>query len=237
VAAAEEEQGAEEHVCPGHGPDDPPPRVNYWHGMLMIDNERAQKPDFLDQLLFRYEDEKNPCDPKNEPPPYMAALLNFTVLVYVLYRFGRKPLTDALLKRKQSIMAEIDLADELYEKAEARLDDYEERLENIEGKLAEVRAEYAAQADVEQKHLLAEAEERRVRMRRDAEFRIEQERKAVRDALLAEAVLSASVAAEALIQKHISRTDQERMATDYLTSVGAAFHREQSSTSTLGAQT
>src|SRR5262245_54912073 len=122
-------------------------------------------------------------------------------------------------------MAEIDTADELYEKAEARLEEYEEKLENIESTLAEVRAEYAAQAEVEKKHILAEAEERRVRMRRDAEFRIEQERKAIREALLAEAVVAATAAAETLIQKQISRADHDRMAADYLASVGAAMSR------------
>src|SRR5262249_34414750 len=66
------------------------------------------------------------------------------------------------------------------------------------------------------------AEERRARMRRDAEFRVEQERKAVRDALLREAVVAATAAAEALIQKQMSRSDQDRMAADYLASVRAS---------------
>ncbi len=62
-----------------------------------------------------------------------------------------------------------------------------------------------------------------MRMRRDAEFRIEQERKAVRDQLLEEAVVAATAAAEALIKKQMSSADQDRMAADYLASVGAAL--------------
>jgi F-type H+-transporting ATPase subunit b len=198
--------------------------------MLWVNNERAVQPGFVNQLLFRYENEKNPCDPKNEPPPYMAALLNFGLLAFILYRFGKKPLEDALVKRKHAIMAEIETATKLKENAEARLEEYEEKLANIAVTIRDVRAEYAAQAEVEKKHILAEAEERRVRMRRDAEFRIEQERKAMRDELLAEAVVNATAAAEALIQKQMSSADQERMARSYLSSVGAALRQGARST-------
>jgi F-type H+-transporting ATPase subunit b len=222
-AEPEEAHGGGEHECPGHGPDDPPPPINLWHGMLVVNNELAQKPGVLNQLLFRYKNDKDPCDPRNEEPPYLASLLNFAVLVLVLFRFGRQPLTDALVKRKQAIMAEIDTATKIKEDAESRLEDYEEKLENLEQKLAEVRAEYAAQAEAEKKHIVAEAEERRARLRRDAELRVEQERKAMRDELLREAVLAATTAAEALIHEQMAAADQERMAADFLASVGPAL--------------
>jgi F-type H+-transporting ATPase subunit b len=217
-----EHAGGEHHFCPGHGPEDPPPPINYWRGLLMVNNELAQKGGIY-ELLFRYENPKDPCDAKNTPPPYLASLINFAILAFILFRFGRKPMAEALVARKKAIMADIDLADDLFNKAEERLEDYEDKLENIQTKRKEMLAEYAAQAEVEQKHLLTEAEERRARMRRDAEFRIEQERKALRDALLGEAVAAATAAAEELIKKQMSRADQDRMAADYLASVGAAL--------------
>ena len=60
-------------------------------------------------------------------------------------------------------------------------------------------------------------------MRRDAELRVEQELKAARDELLREAVLAATAAAEALVQKQMSSGDHDRMAQDYLGSIGAAL--------------
>jgi F-type H+-transporting ATPase subunit b len=219
----EEHGGGGEHECPGHGPDDPPPPINLWRGLLGVNNERAQQGGFLNQLLYRYENKENPCDPKNEPPPYTASLINFAVLVLILFRFGQKPLAEALTKRKQTIMAEIDTATRLLDDAEERLADYEDKLENIEDKRAEMLAEYAAQAEVEKKHLLAEAEERRARMKRDAEFRVEQELKAAQEELLREAIVAATAAAEALVQKQISRADHDRMAEGYLKSVGGAL--------------
>lgn len=215
--------GGEEHECAGHGPEDPPPPPNLWHGILTVNNEASEKGGFVNKLLFRYENPKDPCDPKNEPAPLLASLLNFGLLAFILYRFGKKPLAESLVKRKHTIMADIDTATKIKEDAEARLEDYEEKLENIEGKLAEVRAEYAAQAEIEKKHLLTEAEERKVRMRRDAEFRVEQELKAARTALLHEAVLNAVSAAEALMIKQVTASDLDKMATDYLRSVGPSL--------------
>ncbi|APR84495.1 ATP synthase F0 sector subunit b [Minicystis rosea] len=223
AAHEEEHGGSAHHECPGHGPNDPPPHINLWHGIFTANKERAEKGGFLNQLLFRYENEKDPCDPKNEPPPLLASILNFGVVAFVVYRFGKKPLAEALSKRKQTIMADIDTATKLKEDAEARLEEYEEKLDNIQDKLAEVRAEYAAQAEIEKKHILAEAEERRVRMRKDAEFRIEQELKAARAELLREAVENAVAAAEELVQKQIAAKDHDKMASDYLASIGPSL--------------
>lgn len=223
-AAAHEPESAshgEEH-CPGHGPTDPPPHVNWWHGLLGVNNESAEKGG-INSLLWRYQNPSNPCDPKNEPPPFLASILNFGILAFVVYRFGKQPLAEALQKRKQAIMQEIDTASRLKQEAEARLDDYENKLERLDETLAELKSEYAAQAEVEKAHFLAEAEQRRTRMRRDAEFRIEQEFKEVRAMLLQEAVQNAVVAAEALIRQRLGNEDQDRLAEDYLHAVPKAL--------------
>jgi F-type H+-transporting ATPase subunit b len=212
----------EEH-CPGHGPEDPPPAPNWWRGILMVNNELAQSPSAINQLLFRYENEKEPCDPKNQPPPFLATVLNFGLLAFILYRFGRKPLAEALVKRKQAITAEIDNAQRLKADAEARLETYEEKFERMEETLEELRSEYAVQAEQEKKHVLAEAEERRARMRRDAEFRIEQELKSAQAELLQEAVANAVKAAEELLAQRVGPSDLDRLADDYLSSVGPAM--------------
>ncbi len=221
VEAPEPERPDEEN-CPGHGQDDMPRPVNWWHGFVTVNNERATEGGFLNNLLFRYENEENPCDPKNESPPFAATVVNFAILCFILYRFGRKPLAEALVKRKQSIMAEIDNATRLKEEAETRLADYEEKLENIHDKLEEVRAEYAAQGEAERRHILEEAEERRSRMRRDAEFRIDQELKTARTELLREAVEKAVAGAEKTLRERIQASDHEKLAEDYLKSIGAA---------------
>ncbi len=52
---------------------------------------------------------------------------------------------------------------------------------------------------------------------------IDQELKAMRDELLRDAVVEASGAAEALIQRQMNAADQDRMAADFLRAVGPAL--------------
>jgi F-type H+-transporting ATPase subunit b len=223
--AAEPQKKRTADQCAGHGPMDAPHHVNWWKGMLMVNNARAEKGGFVNSLLFRYHNEVDACDPKNEPPPFLASLMNFGLLAFILYRFGKKPIGEALQKRRQTIMGDIENATRLREEAEARLNDYEDRFERIEETLGQLKAEYAAQSEVEKKHILAEAEERRARMRRDAEFRIEQELKSAKVELLQEAVLGAVKAAEEIIRQRATTQDQERLAQEYLKSVPEALTR------------
>ena len=201
--------------CPGHGPMDAPHHVNWWRGVLAVNNEAAQKDGFLNHLLWRYNNKLDPCDPKNEPPPFLASMINFGVLASVLYVFGRKPLREALVKRRQVIMQDIDTASRLKQEAERRLGDYEDKLAHLDERLETLKTDYAAQAEVERKNLLVELEERRARMKRDAAFRIDQELKEARAQLLAEAVRGAVTAAEQIIRTQVSSTDQQRLAEEY----------------------
>lgn len=222
--------------CPGHGPLDAPHHINWWHGMLMVNNERAKQGGFLNELLFRYNNEANPCDEKNEPPPFLASILNFGVLLYVIGRFGKKPVAEALKKRREAIMGEIENATRLRVEAEERLADLEDKFDRIEQTLAELKTEYAAQAEAEKKFILAEAMERRERMKRDAEFRIEQERKGAKVELLQEAVLDAVQAAEQLIAERATAQDHERLLDEYLASVPAALVATERGRAAEGAQ-
>jgi len=228
----EEESEASEHGEEEHGHNEPPPPPNWWQGILMVNNELAESPSFVNKLLFRYENPKNPHDPKNQPPPFLASVLNFAIFAFIVYRFGRKPLADALVKRKTGIMAEIDAATELHDQAEARLREYKARFARIEETAAEMRRDFAAQAEREKATMLAEAEARRARMRRDAEFIIEQESKSAQVMLLQEAVEGAVSAAEALITAKAGPSDQDRLAEDYLSVVGATLAAPRASGST-----
>jgi F-type H+-transporting ATPase subunit b len=202
---------------------DPPHHVNWWRGLVGVDNEKAQEGGFLNHLLWRYNNPNDPCDAKNEPPPFLANILNVGLLAYILYRAGRKPLAQALVKRKQAIMEEFDKAAKLLADAEKRLKFYQDKLEHLEEELVALKADHAAQAELERKNLLAELEDRRARMRRDAEFRVEQELKAARVELLEEAVRGAVSAAEEMIRREVSGADFERLAEEYLRSIPVAF--------------
>lgn len=230
------------HHCPGHGPTDSPHAPNWWQGILWANNDVAKfekdatghfhrTDSIVTQLLYRYNNPADECDPKNQPPPFLATILNFSLLAWVLYRFGRKPLAEALASRKKAVMAEIDNATRLKEEAESRLSEYEDKLENLDETLEQMKKDYAAQGEAERKHVLAEAEERRERMKRDVEFRLAQEAKAAKQLLLQESVERAVAAAEELIRQKVEKSDLDKMADDYLAGLGAAWAGDATATS------
>jgi F-type H+-transporting ATPase subunit b len=218
--------GAEGHGgghCPGHGPLDPPPHVNWYQGLFGVDNEKALNGSGVQKLLYRYKNDLDECDPKNQEPPVLAALINLGVVLYLLIRFGKGPVMEGLVKRKKTLMADIENANELKTDAEKRLSTYKKQLARIEERGKELRAEYASQWEAEKKRILADAEDKSSRLRKDAEFRVSQELKQAEADLLRDSVDGALAAAEELIRKRIQDSDQTRLADEYVAGVAAAL--------------
>ena len=209
--------------CPGHGLNDPPHHINFYQGLLGVDNEKSQSQNGLDRLLWRYHNSVDECDPKNQEPPLLAALINFSIVALVVYRFGKKPVMEGLAARKKTIMQNIDDATTMRADAEKRVADYKKKLSRIEERRAELREESRLAWEAEKARILAEASDKASRLRKDADFRVAQELKQAEADLMSEAVDGAVAAAEALIKKRIEERDQERLADDFVASLSKAF--------------
>jgi len=154
-----------------------------------------------------------------EQPPYAALLINFGLLAYGYYRFGKKPVADALQKNRDSIAKEIEEAQRMKHEAEGRAKQYQSKLQHLETELAETKLALEQAGKVEHDRIVKEAEEKAARMQKDAAFMIEQEAKQLRLDLQKEAVLAALTAAEDLLKKRVTGADQERIAEEFLTSL------------------
>jgi F-type H+-transporting ATPase subunit b len=156
---------------------------------------------------------------KGTPPPLGALLLNAGILFALLYHFGRRPIAEALKRRRQNIMHGMDEAARMREEAEDRLEDYEEKLERIDEDIKRVKREMREVGEQERERILKEARERHVRMERDTRLLVEQEMKEARDLLLRETVRAAVSAAEERLAQQITPADQQRLADEYLAAV------------------
>ena len=188
----------------GHAEHDekaPPPPINWWHGLL------GEKEGVHPSLLWR--------EP-GEPPPYLASLLNFGVLVFIVVRFGKKPLREALVKRKENIVRELEEARRLHESAQKRLAEYESRLGKIHVDLERIQKEFREQGEQDKQRIVAEAKERRERMKRDAEVLLSQEVKQMRQELVVEVVREATHLATELLSKEMTLGDHDRFAEMFL---------------------
>jgi F-type H+-transporting ATPase subunit b len=180
---------------------------NFFYGFL------GERDDVEPNFLWR---------PKGTPVPFGAMLLNSAVLYYLLVRFAKKPIGEALKSRKANILRGMDEAAQMKMDAEARLADYEHKLATVDQEIERVRTEMHAAGESERKRILAEAKEKHARMERDARTLIGQELKAAREGLLAEMTRTALRSAEATIRTKVTAVDQNRLAEDYLAGIKSA---------------
>lgn len=190
----------------GHGDAHAPTfdDINWFHGFL--GEKEGVEPD----LLWR--------EP-GTPVPFGALALNAAILYFLLFKFGRKPIGDALRNRKLTIMKGIEDAAKMKAAAEARLAEYQKKLDEIDSEVARIRREMKEQGEAESARILSEAKERRTRMERDARTLVEQELKAARESLLRDTVRAAVKSAEATLTAKIGDGDQQRLGDEYLASI------------------
>ena len=175
--------------------------INWFYGMIGV-KEGVQP-----NALWR---------PPGMPAPFGALLINAAILYLILFRMLSEPITQGLKSRKETIMRGMDEAAKMKRDAKQRLREFEDKLEHIDDEVERLRREMREVGELERVRILSEAKERRARMERDAHLLIEQERKAARELLMAEAGKAAVAAAAQTIQSKLTGTDQQRMADEYL---------------------
>ena len=152
-------------------------------------------------------------------PPYAAMLINFVVLVAAYYLLGKKGVTEGLKSRRDTIAKDIEEAQRMKHEAEARAKLYQSKLEHLETELAETKVALQEAGKSERDRIVKDAEEKAVRMQKDAAFMLEQESKQLRIDLQREAVLVALTAAEDVLRKRVTAADQDRLAEEFLASL------------------
>ena len=244
--------------CVGQGPDDAPKNVNLFHGWLGVDNVKAiaAPPRLspsdtgwfavrfggsawwkwrLTPYPWRYENHDDECDPRNTPIPLLANLINFALLLFLLQRFGGKPLAAALEKRRATIMLAIERAQEIKDSATKRVAEYQSELDHLDEKLTSLRQHYAEEGKLEEVQLREELSQARDRMLADVGFRIDQEGKTTRDRLSRDALEGALGAAQTLIGETLNDDDHKRLCEEFLDQLGGALTKSPSDGGVTGA--
>jgi F-type H+-transporting ATPase subunit b len=162
----------------------------------------------------------NLTDFGTETPPYVAMLINFGILAAGYYLLGKKPVAAALQARRDDIAKQIEEAQRMRAEAEARAKTYQAKLAQLEDEVRTAREGLVRAGEAERDRIVAEAEAKAERMRKDAEFLVEQELKQIRQDLLRDTVEAAVSTAELLIAKRVTQADHERLAEEYLADLG-----------------
>ncbi len=162
---------------------------------------------------------------KNDQPPLAAVVFNFALLLYIYYRFGKKPAADALKTRKLSIASAIESAQRILREAKERSKRYRQKLETVKDDAEQGKLALASTGKGEAEMIVRAANDKAARLQREAQFLVEQEKKQTELDLLRETVDKATKEAEALLRKHVSPADQERLAEEFIATLEADFKR------------
>ncbi|HEY1958035.1 MAG TPA: hypothetical protein VGH28_20580 [Polyangiaceae bacterium] len=161
----------------------------------------------------------------NKEPPFWAFIFNFAILLLIYWRFGKKPVAEALKQRKLSIAAQIENAQKILREAKQRSKRYRGKLEKVEGDAELAKLGKISTGRGEAVELLRAAEEKALRISRDAEFLLEQEKKQTHIDLVRETVERAAREAEELLKKNVSAQDQERLAADFIAQLAKDYEK------------
>jgi F-type H+-transporting ATPase subunit b len=147
---------------------------------------------------------------------FQGALVNFCLLLALFIYMGRKPVSQYFEGRKKQIEEDLEEAARLKAAAEAKFEEYSSRLEQLDDELDQIRKDLAEAGEKERDRIVAEAEGKAARLRKDTEFVIEQQMKHLRDELTHAAVSAAVAAAREVLTKETSASDQQKLADAYL---------------------
>ncbi len=151
---------------------------------------------------------------------FLFKVINFVLLVLLLYFFLRKPLGRSLRERHESLKRALKEAEEAKALWEARYREFEEKLKGVEDEARRLREEILKEAEREKERLIGEAKREAERIRLEAQKAIEQERRQA-ERLLRERIAEMTVLlAEKVLRENIRPEDQQRLLEDYVRRLG-----------------
>jgi F-type H+-transporting ATPase subunit b len=158
-------------------------------------------------------------------PPYLAAIINFLLLVWILVRNAKKPLQDFLNSRYDSIKTELEASTKRFDAAKARLAEYEERLRNMEDEKKKLIQSYETQAQRDVDELKKDLGRHLDKIKKDAERDVENAILIAEKSIRREAVEAAISMAENVLTKELTQEDRQRLTDQFITRVNT--HKNQ----------
>ena len=159
---------------------------------------------------------------------FQGTLVNFFVLVGLIAWVIRKKGNPALAARRAEVEKELAEAQRLRAEAEKRHLETATRLEKLDQEMVQIRGDMIKAGEAERDRIVAQAEEKAARIRKDTNFLIEQQIKQLRKDLTQQAANAAVVAAQELLQERTTDADQDQLAEAYLNRLDEVIEERQS---------
>ncbi len=148
----------------------------------------------------------------------LVASLFANVIVFfgVLFYFAAPLVSRSLKNRRSTMAAELNRAQEKRAEAEAKLAEYQKKLDDLEQEVAKVVQAYEREAHADRARIERDTEKEITRLGREADFSIGQAVKEAEQRIRAEAVRLTIEAAEARVRSQIGGADHRRLTERYI---------------------
>lgn len=151
---------------------------------------------------------------------YLWKIINFGILAFILFKFGRKPLQSFLKQRTELIEKTLKEAREAKEAAEKALQQVEERLKTKDKEVEEIVSASKRFGEEVREDLIQQSDKLREKILEQARINIEYELKHAREAIKAEAVEIAMELAEKKLKEKLTKEEQKRLLEESLAKIG-----------------
>lgn len=148
---------------------------------------------------------------------FAASWINFAIFAGILWKFALPPIQNFFKNRRENLEANLKEAERLREEAEAKLQEYKDKISALEKEREDLLEEYNEQGEREKAKIIADAKKAVEKMRVDAERLIEQEVKKAIATLEQRAVDHAVDLAHQMAKEKLEgKTEQKKLVDRYL---------------------
>ena len=146
-----------------------------------------------------------------------GSFVNFAVFLFIIYKGAWPKIQDFFKGRRETMISDREEATRLREEAQAKLDEYNEKLAALENERQDLLEEYHKQGQREKERLVEEAKRQVEKMRSDAELVINQEVKRAIASIEQKAVEQAVALAESMATERLAaKASQDALFDAYL---------------------
>jgi F-type H+-transporting ATPase subunit b len=153
---------------------------------------------------------------------YFWKIINFGILVIVLYKFGKKPIQSMLKQRTEMIEKTLKEAREAKELAEKALREVEVRLKEKDKEIQEILSVTKRSSETERENLIEQGDRLKEKILEQAKANIAFELKHAKEAIKAEAAEIAIELAEKKLKEKLTKEEQERLLEESIAKIGGS---------------
>ena len=153
---------------------------------------------------------------------YIWKVINFGILVIILYKFGKKPLQSMLKQRTEMIEKTLKEAREAKELAEKALREVDVRLKEKDKEIAEILSVTKRSGETERENLIEQGDKLKEKILEQAKANIAFELKHAKEAIKAEAAEIAIELAEKKLKEKLTTEEQEKLLEESIAKIGGS---------------